>query len=76
MLRDLGCIAAGAEATVLAVDRLERLRSAAADTDERVFRAAVERCEETRASLELNVTEELALAALGFRLERLVGAPE
>jgi len=72
VLRDLGCLAAGANAAVLAVDRLERLTSAAGDTDERVFRAAVEQCEETRASLELNVTEELALAALGFRLERLV----
>jgi DNA polymerase-3 subunit delta' len=76
VLRDLACLAAGAQGAVLAVDRLERLASAAAETDERVFRAAVERCEETRASLELNVTEELALAALGFRLERLVGAPE
>jgi len=75
-LRDLACLAAGAEGAVLAVDRLERLASAAAETDERIFRSAVERCEETRASLELNVTEELALAALGFRLERLVGAPE
>ncbi|CAA9485906.1 MAG: DNA polymerase III delta prime subunit [uncultured Solirubrobacterales bacterium] len=76
VLRDLGCLAAGAEGAVLAVDRLERLASVAGETDERVFRAAVERCEETRASLELNVTEELALAALGFRLEGLVGAAE
>ncbi|CAA9489793.1 MAG: DNA polymerase III delta prime subunit [uncultured Solirubrobacterales bacterium] len=76
LLRDLGCLAAGAEGAVLAVDRLERLASAAGETDERVFRAAVEHCEETRASLELNVTEELALGALGFRLERLIGITE
>jgi DNA polymerase-3 subunit delta' len=74
VLRDLACLAAGADEAVLAVDRLERLRGAAAASDERVFRAAVERCEETRASLELNVTEELALAALGFRLEGLLRA--
>jgi DNA polymerase III subunit delta' len=73
LFRDLACVAAGAETAVLAVDRLEGLRSAAADRDERALRAAVERCEDARASLELNVSEELALAALGFRLERLLG---
>ena len=35
--------------------------------------AATERCEQTRQSLELNVTEELALSALGFRLAALTG---
>ena len=73
VLRDLGCLAAGADGALLAVDRRDRLTAAVGDTDERVFRVAVEQCEETRASLELNVTEELALSALGFRLERLVG---
>ncbi len=33
-----------------------------------------ERCEDVRQSLELNVTEDLALSALGFRLAELVGA--
>ena len=36
---------------------------------------AVERCEDARLSLELNVTEELALSALTLRLARLVGSP-
>jgi DNA polymerase III subunit delta' len=73
LLRDLACLAAGADSAVLAVDRLERLAAVAAGRDERALRAAVELCEEARASLELNVTEELALSALGFRLGRLVG---
>ena len=74
LLRDLACFAAGADSAVLAVDRLERLAAVATGRDERTLRAAVELCEEARASLELNVTEELALSALGFRLGRLIGA--
>ena len=73
LLRDLACLAAGADSAVLAVDRLERLAAVAAGRDERALRAAVELCEEARASLELNVTEELALSALGFRLGWSVG---
>ena len=41
--------------------------------DSRRLREAAERCEETRQSLELNVTEELALSVLGFRLAELAG---
>ena len=74
IFRDMASLAAGASGAVLAVDRLDRLSEMAAGRDERALRAAVERCEQVRASLELNVTEELALSALGFRLERLVGA--
>ncbi len=40
------------------------------------LREAVERCEDARASLELNPSEDLVLAALLFRLERLVGGSE
>ena len=69
--RDLACVAEGADEAVLATDRLERLRRAAAGRDARRLREAVERCDETRQSLELNVTEDLALAALSFRLRRL-----
>jgi DNA polymerase-3 subunit delta' len=74
--RDLASAALGAEATVLTVDRIGTLTGAARGRDARALREAVERCEDTRASLELNVTEELALSALTFRLERLVGASE
>jgi len=71
--RDLACVAEGAHETVLGVDRIGALAPAAAGRDARRLREAVERCDETRQSLELNVTEELALAALTFRLRRLVG---
>ena len=74
--RDLACAAAGADAAVLATDRIEELSAAARGRDPRRLREAVARCEDTRAALELNVTEELALSALTFRLERLVGASE
>ena len=61
---------------MLATDRIEALAAAGRGRDPRRLRDAVARCEETRASLELNVMEELALSALTFRLERLVGAAE
>jgi len=75
LFRDLACGVAGADSAVLAVDRRERLEEAAAGRDEAALRGAAELCEEVRASLELNVNEDLALAALGFRLERAVRAP-
>ena len=43
--------------------------------DPRRLREAAERCEDVRLSLELNVTEDLALSALGLRLAALAGAP-
>ena len=72
--RDLVCVAEGAADAVLASDRTDVLASAARGRDERRLREAIERCEDTRLSLELNVTEELALSALVLRLRRLVGA--
>ena len=72
--RDLVCIAEEAEAAVLATDRADALAPAARGRDTRRLRAAVERCEEVRLALELNVTEELALSALSIRLARLVGS--
>ncbi len=78
--RDLVCL--GEEAEEAALDRAGAAALAAAATDEdgnpvtvdpRRLRAASERCEDVRQSLELNVTEDLALEALGFRLARLVG---
>jgi DNA polymerase III subunit delta' len=72
--RDLVCLAEGADAAVLGTDRAAGLADAARGRDARRLRAAVERCEDARLSLELNVTEELALSALSLRLARLVGA--
>jgi DNA polymerase-3 subunit delta' len=72
--RDLVCAAEGAPGAVLATDRAPALAGAAAERDPRRLREAAARCEEARLSLEVNVTEELALSALTFRLRRLVGA--
>jgi DNA polymerase-3 subunit delta' len=72
--RDLLCVEEGAENAVLGTDRARELAAAARGRDARRLREAVERCEDTRLSLELNVTEELALSALSLRLGRLVGA--
>lgn len=73
--RDLVCLAEGADEAVLATDRVGALASKARGRDPRRLREAAERCEDVRQSLELNVTEELALSALGFRLASLVGTP-
>ena len=74
--RDLVCIAEGADAAVLASDRSPALAQAAPGRDARKLREAVERCEDARQSLELNVSEDLALTALTLRLERLVGSAD
>ena len=75
-LRDLVCLAEDAEGAVLTTDRTGELAAWARGRDPRRLREAAERCEEARLALELNVNEELALSALGFRLAGLVGVPE
>ncbi len=70
--RDLVCVASGADAAVLGTDRIGTLAAAAAGRDPVALRTAAERCEDSRSSLELNVTEDLALSALSFRLRELV----
>jgi len=87
--RDLLCLAEGADAAVLDLAGSQALAGgggsgpdgatadvtgAATTHDPRRLRLAAERCEEARLSLQLNVTEDLALEALGFRLAQLVGA--
>ena len=72
--RDLVCVAEGADEAVLARDRLPTLAAEARSRDPRRLRTAAERCEEAREALELNVSEDLALQALTFRLRRLVGS--
>jgi DNA polymerase-3 subunit delta' len=82
--RDLICLGEGADAAALDRAGAEALAGAGGAADEsapdapavdpRRLRAAAERCEDARMSLELNVSEDLALEALGFRLARLVGA--
>jgi len=71
--RDLACLAWGAEELVAAGDRDAELRADLEATgDAQKLRRAIELVEDTRARLVLNVTEELALEALGYRLERLL----
>jgi DNA polymerase III subunit delta' len=64
--RDLACVAGGAPELVHNVDR-----ELATDRDPAALRRAVELVEDTRARLALNVSEELALEALAYRLEEL-----
>ena len=73
--RDLICLVEGADEAVLGTDRAAALAHAARGRDSRRLREAAERCDDLRQALELNVNEELALSALGFRLANLVGAP-
>jgi DNA polymerase-3 subunit delta' len=53
---------------VLNVDRLDALREDAALRDARGFRAALKLVDDTRERFALNVSEELALEALAYRL--------
>ncbi|MDX6594785.1 MAG: polymerase subunit delta [Solirubrobacterales bacterium] len=69
-LRDLAAVASGAEEVAFNRDRLDQLRSQANGLDPRAARRGAEAVQETRRSLDLNVSEELALEALFFRLER------
>jgi DNA polymerase III subunit delta' len=69
-LRDLEAIAVGAEQVVFNRDRIAALRERAADLEPGDGRRAAELVQDTRRRLDLNVSEELALEALYFRLER------
>ncbi|HSS32489.1 MAG TPA: hypothetical protein VLL27_04330 [Solirubrobacterales bacterium] len=70
-LRDLAALASGAEEVVYNRDRFEQLRAQANGLDPGLARGGAELVQETRRGFELNVSEELALEALFFRLERL-----
>ena len=72
--RDLVCLAEEAPEAVLASDRASALAEQARSRDPRRLREAAERCEDVRQALELNVMEDVALSALGFRLAALAGA--
>jgi hypothetical protein len=74
-LRDVACVAWGAQDLVHHVDRAPALAEDAADRDPQRLRAGVELVEDTRRRLRSNVTEELALETLAYRLEALVTSP-
>jgi len=66
--RDLAATAAGATEVVYNRDCLAELESSAAGLDPSRPRQAAELVQDTRRRLDLNVSEELALEALAFRL--------
>jgi DNA polymerase III subunit delta' len=70
--RDLAAIASGAADVAYNRDRLAQLRARAEDLNPNGARQAAELVADTRRRLDLNVSEELALEALQFRLERTV----
>jgi DNA polymerase III subunit delta' len=69
-LRDLSALAVGAEEVVFDRDRLDLLRAQAARVDPAWARAGAAAVQDTRRGLDLNVSEELALEALFYRLAR------
>src|SRR5690348_15317689 len=71
-LRDLAAVASGAEEVVFNRDRLDVFRSQAQGLDAARARRGAELVQETQRALDLNVSEELALEALFFRLEALL----
>ena len=66
--RDLAATASGATEIVYNQDHLAELESSAASLDPSRPRRAAELVQDTRRRLDLNVSEELALEALAFRL--------
>src|SRR6202035_2858478 len=71
-MRDLLCICEGAPELVYAVDRRGELEQDARGREAAGLRRAVELVAQTRLSLALNVSEELALEALAYRLQALL----
>lgn len=72
-LRDVLCVCEGARELVYAVDRRAELEQDAAGGEAVLLRAGIELVGDTRVSLTLNVSEELALEALAYRLQALLG---
>jgi DNA polymerase III subunit delta' len=73
-LRDVLCIGEGAAELIYAVDRRAELEEDAQGRGEAQLRKGIELVQDTRLRLALNVSEELALEALGYRLEQLLAA--
>jgi DNA polymerase III subunit delta' len=73
-LRDLAAVAEGVDDLVLNSDRREELSAQAAGLDPRRARRGAEEVMDTRRRLTVNVSEELALEALCFKLERVLRA--
>lgn len=72
-LRDVMCVSEGAPELIHAVDRRAELEQDAQGRDRARLRKAVELVGDTRLSLSLNVSEELALETLAYRVGALAG---
>jgi DNA polymerase III subunit delta' len=72
-LRDVWCVAGGAPELVLALDRSSELAAAAEGREADSLLRGVKLACDTRLCLTLNVSEELALEALAYRLAGLLG---
>jgi DNA polymerase III subunit delta' len=70
-LRDVLCVAEGVPECVYAVDRLAELTHDAQGGAGAFLRSAIELVQDTRLRLSLNVSEELALEALSYRVEAI-----
>ncbi len=71
-LRDVMCVCEGAPELAYAVDRAEELGEDARDRDGERLREGIELVQDTRLRLSVNVSEELALEALAYRLQSLL----
>jgi DNA polymerase III subunit delta' len=71
--RDLAAVVSGAANVVYNRNRLPQLNSQATGLEPSSARRAVELVEDTRRRFDLNVSEELALEALSFRLAAVLG---
>ncbi|MGA2319498.1 MAG: AAA family ATPase [Solirubrobacteraceae bacterium] len=71
-LRDMLCLCEGASELIYAVDRRAELEEDAQGRGSARLREAVEVAQDTRLRLPLNVSEELALEALAYRLRALL----
>jgi DNA polymerase-3 subunit delta' len=71
-LRDLLCVSEGAPELLYAVDRRGELEEDARERDGARLAEGMEMVAESRLSLSLNVSDELALEALAYRLEGLL----
>jgi DNA polymerase-3 subunit delta' len=67
------CVREGAPELVYAVDRRAELEQDAHEHEQVALRTGIELVSDARLSLSLNVSEELALEALAYRLERVAG---
>ncbi len=72
-VRDVWCVAVGAPEAVYAVDRPAELRADSAGREPARLREGVEAVAQWRLRLAVNVAEELALEALAYRLQDLLG---